>query len=121
MLQTNWNAGNPFGFHFQASGDNSTISFLGECVQKIFTTHVCLRGRVDTVVRRLISCTMSLAGPGSIPVVGKLVITSRQLGGHCQILRILNTFGGKMAGVWTRLLLAQNTMRRFPVVRTGVF
>ena len=31
---------------------------------------VCQHGRVDTVTRRLISCTTCLAGPGSNPGAG---------------------------------------------------
>ena len=71
----------------------------------ILTFHyiVYLRGRVDTVARRLISCTTSLAGPDSIPEagtvdhtvhpsgVGKLVAISRQLGDHCRILRSVDS------------------------------
>ena len=51
----------------------------------------CLCGRVDKAARHLISCTMSLADPGSIPGqpnrpssgVGNLVAMSRQTGDRC--------------------------------------
>ena len=36
------------------------------CLIGNYLVVVCLRGRVDTIARRLVSCTMSLAGPGSI-------------------------------------------------------
>ena len=54
--------------------------------------------------------------------VSKLVaISCRQLGDHCRILQILKRVGGKLAGVWTMLPLAQTTnMRWFPAVYTGV-
>ena len=88
---------------------------------------VCLRERVDTVARRLIYCTMSLAGAGSIPGmstvnqtghpcrIGKFVAISRRLDGDSRILGMLKRAGGKVAGVWTMLPLEQTAMRRFPV------
>ena len=74
------------------------------------------RGRVSTGARRLISCTTSLAGPGSNPGagtvnqtahtvhpsgVGKLVAFSRQLGDHCRILQSVKRDDRKMTGVNT--------------------
>ena len=82
----------------------------------IFNNQLIQPGLLDTiytVARRLISCIMRLAGPGSISGagtvnqtvhpsgVGILVAISRQLGldDHCRILRMLKRVGGKTDGV----------------------
>ena len=80
---------------------------------------------MDTVAYRLTYCTASLAGPGLISAagtvnhtvhpseVGKLVAISRQLGGHCRILRSVKSADRQTAGVKAMLPEALTTSRRF--------